>query len=68
LVTGQFLIIQSLGTGFLVQADDGRIYKASSEPDAQIFLEEITADVGKSAITNIEAHIPHFKMYYLCFQ
>jgi inner membrane protein len=54
-VTGQFLIIQSLGTGFLVQADDGRIYKASSEPDAQIFLEEITADVGKSAITNIEA-------------
>ncbi|OUL23964.1 hydrolase [Nostoc sp. RF31YmG] len=54
-VTGQYLIIQSQGTGFLVQADDGRIYKASTEPDAQIFLEEITADVGKPAITNIEA-------------
>ncbi|MFK0729576.1 MAG: metal-dependent hydrolase [Gloeotrichia echinulata HAB0833] len=54
-VDGQFLIIQAQGTGFLVQADDGRIYKASTEPDAQIFLEEITADVGKPAITNIEA-------------
>lgn len=54
-VVGQFLIIQSFGTGFLVQDDDGRIYKASTEPDAQIFLEEITADVGKPAITNIEA-------------
>ncbi|KOP24599.1 hydrolase [Hapalosiphon sp. MRB220] len=54
-VNGQYLIIQAQGTGFLVQADDGRIYKASTEPDAQIFLEEITADVGKPAITNIEA-------------
>jgi inner membrane protein len=52
---GQYLIIQVQGTGFLVQANDGRIYKASTEPDAQIFLEEITADVGKPAITNIEA-------------
>ncbi|MEH2068668.1 MAG: hypothetical protein V7K47_10990 [Nostoc sp.] len=39
----------------MVQGDDGRIYKASTEPDAQIFLEEITADVGRPAITNIEA-------------
>ena len=54
-VNGQYLIIQALGTGFLVQGDDGRIYKASSETDAQIYLEEITADVGKPAITNIEA-------------
>lgn len=54
-VNGQYLIIQAQGTGFLVQGDDGRIYKASTEPDAQIFLEEITADVGKPAITNIEA-------------
>lgn len=54
-VTGQFLIIQSQGSGFLVQANDGRIYKASTEPDSQIFLEEITADVGKPAITNIES-------------
>jgi len=54
-VAGQFLIIQVQGTGFLVQSDDGRIYKASTEPDSQIFLEEITADVGKPAITNIEA-------------
>jgi inner membrane protein len=56
-VVGQFLIIQSFGTGFLVQADDGRIYKASTEPDSQIFLEEITADVGKPAITNIESKL-----------
>lgn len=54
-VVGQFLIIQAQGTGFLVQADDNRIYKASTEPDSQIFLEEITADVGRPAITNIEA-------------
>ncbi|MHC5720081.1 MAG: metal-dependent hydrolase, partial [Nostoc sp.] len=54
-VAAQFLIIQVQGTGFLVQSDDGRIYKASTEPDAQIFLEEITADVGRPAITNIEA-------------
>ncbi|WP_335173904.1 hypothetical protein [Nostoc sp.] len=54
-VNGQYLIIQVQGTGFLVQSDDGRIYKASTEPDAQIFLEEITADVGRPAITNIEA-------------
>ncbi|AFY51364.1 putative membrane-bound metal-dependent hydrolase (plasmid) [Nostoc sp. PCC 7524] len=54
-VVGQFLIIQSLGTGFLIQSDDNKIYKASTEPDSQIFLEEITADVGKPAITNIEA-------------
>ncbi|TBR56388.1 hydrolase, partial [Westiellopsis prolifica IICB1] len=54
-VNGQYLIIQAQGTGFLVQSDDGRIYKVSTEPDAQIFLEEITADVGKPAITNIEA-------------
>ncbi|MCW5319020.1 metal-dependent hydrolase [Nostoc sp. KVJ3] len=54
-VNGQYLIIQVQGTGFLVQSDDGRIYKASTEPDSQIFLEEITADVGKPAITNIEA-------------
>jgi inner membrane protein len=54
-VVGQFLIIQAQGTGFLVQSDDNRIYKASTEPDAQIFLEEITADVGRPAITNIEA-------------
>lgn len=54
-VNGQYLIIQVQGTGFLVQSDDGRIYKASTEPDSQIFLEEITADVGRPAITNIEA-------------
>ena len=54
-INGQYLIIQVQGTGFLVQSDDGRIYKASTEPDAQIFLEEITADVGRPAITNIEA-------------
>lgn len=54
-VNGQYLIIQAQGTGFLVQADDGRIYKAGIEPDAQIYLEEIRANVDKPAITNIEA-------------
>ncbi|MBH8564475.1 metal-dependent hydrolase [Nostoc sp. CENA67] len=54
-VLDQYLIIQAQGTGFLVQADDGRIYKASTEPDAQIFLEEITADIDRPAITNIES-------------
>ncbi|OCQ92269.1 hydrolase [Nostoc sp. MBR 210] len=54
-VKNQFLIIQAQGKGFLVQDDKGKIYKASTEPDAQIFLEEITADVGQPAITNIQA-------------
>lgn len=54
-INAQFLIIQAQGSGFLVQGNDGRIYKASTEPDSQIFLEEITADVGKPAITNIES-------------
>ncbi|GAX45651.1 hypothetical protein NIES4075_66720 [Tolypothrix sp. NIES-4075] len=49
-INDTFLIIQSLGTGFLVQSDNGKIYKASTEPDAQIFLEEITADVGRAAM------------------
>lgn len=53
-VKGEYTIIKVAGSGFLVQANDGKIYKASTEPDAQIFLEAITASVGRQAITNIE--------------
>jgi inner membrane protein len=54
-VNGEYTIIQVQGSGFLVQSSDGKIYKASTEPDAQIYLEAITATVGQQAITNIEA-------------
>ena len=52
---GDYTIIQMQGSGFLVQASDGKIYKASTEPDAQIYLEAIVASIGRQAITNIEA-------------
>jgi inner membrane protein len=54
-VRGDFLIVQSHGQGFIVSSSTGQIYKAGTEPDAQIFTEEITADVGNPAITNIES-------------
>ncbi len=54
-VNEEYLIIQSLGNGFLVESKNGKIYKASTEPDAQILTEGITADVGKQAITKIES-------------
>lgn len=54
-VLGDFLIVQSHGQGFIVSSSTGLIYKAGTEPDAQIFTEEITADVGQPAITNIES-------------
>jgi inner membrane protein len=55
LVNDKYWIIQESGSGFLVQSRDGKIYKASTEPDAQILTERITADVDRLAITNIEA-------------
>jgi len=54
-VRGDFLIVQAHGQGFIVQSPSGQIYKAGTEPDAQIITEEITADIGASAISNIES-------------
>jgi inner membrane protein len=54
-VIGNYTIIQSHGNGFIVQSSTGEIYKVGTETDAQILVEEITADVGKPAITNIES-------------
>ena len=53
-VRGDYTIIQMQGSGFLLLSDDGKIYKASTETDAQIYLEAVTANVGQAAITNIE--------------
>lgn len=54
-IDNQFLIIQQVGQGFIVLDEkDNKIYKASTEPDSQIIVEQITADVGKPAITTIE--------------
>ena len=53
-ISGDFYIIQQEGTGFLVQAKNGEIYKAGSDPDSQIIAEKITADPGPVATTTIE--------------
>jgi inner membrane protein len=54
-VDGQFQIIQPNGTGFIVlEPSTNKIYKAATDPDSQIVIEQITADVGKPAITNLE--------------
>ena len=55
-VDGQFQIIQPNGTGFIVlEPKTNKLYKASTDPDSQIIIEQITADVGKAAITTIES-------------
>ncbi|MEA5595708.1 metal-dependent hydrolase [Rivularia sp. UHCC 0363] len=54
-VEGDFLIIQTHGTGFIVQSASGEIYKAGTEAGSQIIIERITSDLGKAAITNIES-------------
>ncbi|WP_414623806.1 metal-dependent hydrolase [Calothrix sp. CCY 0018] len=54
-VEGDFLVIQTHGSGFIVQSGRGEIYKAGTEAGSQIITERITADVGKAAITNIES-------------
>ena len=55
-VDGQFQIIQPNGTGFIVlEPKTNKLYKAATEPDSQIVIEQITADVGKAAITTIES-------------
>jgi inner membrane protein len=54
-VDGQFIIIQPNGTGFIVlEPSTNKIYKAATDPDSQIVIEQITADVGKPAITTLE--------------
>lgn len=54
-VDGQFLIVQAFGQGFIVlDPKTNKLYKASTEPDAQIIVEQITADVGTPAIATIE--------------
>ena len=55
-VDGQFQIIQPNGTGFIVlEPKTNKLYKAATDPDSQIIIEQITADVGKAAITTIES-------------
>jgi inner membrane protein len=55
-VDGQFIIIQPNGTGFIVlEPSTNKIYKAATDPDSQIVIEQITADVSTPAITTIES-------------
>ncbi|YAF99280.1 MAG: metal-dependent hydrolase (plasmid) [Nodularia sp. CChRGM 3473] len=55
-VNGQFYIIQSHGAGFIVlEPSTNKLYKASTETNSQIIVEEITADVGRAAITTVES-------------
>lgn len=54
-VDGQYLIIQSQAQGFIVLDEkDNKLYKASTESGSQIIVEQVTADIGKPAITTIE--------------
>jgi inner membrane protein len=53
-VEGDFLVIQTLGLGFLVRDATGKIYKAGNEADCQIITQRITANVGNPAMTFIE--------------
>ena len=55
-VGGQFQIIQPNGTGFIVlEPKTNKLYKAATDPDSQIVIEQITADVSTPAITTIES-------------
>ncbi|MBO3461217.1 metal-dependent hydrolase [Aetokthonos hydrillicola Thurmond2011] len=54
-VLGDFLIIQSLGNGFVVQAKDGKLYKAGTDPESQILINRVTADSSEPAVTTIES-------------
>jgi inner membrane protein len=55
-VDGQFQIIQPNGTGFIVlEPNTNKLYKAATDPDSQIVIEQITADVSTPAITTIES-------------
>ncbi|WP_027401573.1 metal-dependent hydrolase [Aphanizomenon flos-aquae] len=55
-VDGQFQIIQPNGTGFIVlEPKTNKLYKAATDPDSQIVIEQITADISTPAITTIES-------------
>ncbi|MFN6153411.1 MAG: metal-dependent hydrolase [Dolichospermum sp.] len=55
-VDGKFYIIQPNGSGFIVlEPNTNKLYKASTDPDSQIIIEQITADVSTPAITTIES-------------
>jgi inner membrane protein len=55
-VDGQFQIIQPNGSGFIVlEPNTNKLYKAATDPDSQIVIEQITADVSTPAITTIES-------------
>ena len=46
-VDGQFQIIQPNGTGFIVlEPKTNKLYKSATDPDSQIVIEQITADVS----------------------
>ena len=54
-VKGDFWIIDTHGKDFIVQSTmGGEIYKAGIEPDAQLLVERITADLDRGATTMIE--------------
>ena len=54
-IEGKFLLVQQSGNNGFIVLSDGKLYKASNEPDAQILIENITADVGDTAVTSIES-------------
>jgi len=54
-VNGDYLLIETEGKSFIVQSKEGEIYKASTtDPNAQILITRIAADVGQIATTRIE--------------
>ncbi|HBB34495.1 MAG TPA: metal-dependent hydrolase [Cyanobacteria bacterium UBA8803] len=53
-IVDDFWIIQQQGTGFIVQAKNGAIYKVGKDPDVQIITEKITANPQLPAKISIE--------------
>ena len=55
IVDGDYLLIKAEGKSFIVQSKEGEIYKASAtDPNAQILITRIVADVGQIATTRID--------------
>lgn len=54
-VNNNFTIISAHGSGFLVMAADGSLYKAGTDGDVQIIAEHITGNVGPAATTQVES-------------
>ncbi len=53
-ILGDFTIIESLGESFIVQSQEGKIYKVGLDSNSQIISEQITADIGPTATTHVE--------------